>query len=84
MYVGLSKYEFYEGIIHHLGQIISNRGISIDPEKIEAMMIWPTPRKLTDVIYFWDMQDIAGSSLKNILQVKWSLCIGRGSLHVNL
>ena len=25
------------------------RGISVDPEKIEAIMNWPTPRKVTDV-----------------------------------
>ena len=32
-----------------MGHIISDRGISGDPEKIEAMMIWPAPRKLTDI-----------------------------------
>ena len=48
----MSNYDFYEDRIHHLGHIISDRGISVDPEKIEAMMIWPAPRKLTDVRYF--------------------------------
>ena len=46
------NYNFYEDIIHHLGHIISDRGISGDLEKIEAMMNWPTPRNLTDVISF--------------------------------
>ena len=52
LYVGLSNYDFYEYIIRNLGHIISNKGISIDTEKIEAMMNWPAPRKLIDVIYF--------------------------------
>ena len=52
LYARLSKYDFYEDRIHHLGHIISDRGISVDPEKIEAMMNWPTPRKLTDVRSF--------------------------------
>ena len=52
LYASLSKCDFYEDRIHHLGHIISNRGISGDPEKIEAMMNWHTPRKSTDVISF--------------------------------
>ena len=52
MYVGLRNYDFYEDIIHYLGHIISYKGISIDPKNIEAMISWPTPRKLTDLRYF--------------------------------
>ena len=35
-----------------MGHIISKEGISVDPEKIEAIMNWPTPRNVTDVRYF--------------------------------
>ena len=35
-----------------MGQIISDKGIFVDPENIEAMRSWPAPRKLTDVRYF--------------------------------
>ena len=49
MYAGLRKCDFYEDIIHYLGHIISDRGISGDPEKIEAMMSRPASRKLIDV-----------------------------------
>ena len=52
LYAKLSNYDFYEDGIHYLGHIISYKGISVDPEKIEAMRRWPTPRKLTDVRYF--------------------------------
>ena len=34
------------------GHIISDRGISVDLKKIEAMMIWLAPRNLTDVRSF--------------------------------
>ena len=33
-------------------------------------------RKVTDVRYFWDLQDITGGTLKDILQVNLSICIG--------
>ena len=35
-----------------MGHIISYEGISVDPEKIEAIMNWPTPRNVIDVRSF--------------------------------
>ena len=62
MYAKLSKCEFYRDMIHYLGHIISDEGIYVDPEKIEAIMNWPTPRNVTDVRYF---MGLAGDSLKD-------------------
>ena len=52
MYAKLSKCDFYKYRIHYLGHIISDEGISGDPEKIEAIMNWPTPRNVIDVRSF--------------------------------
>ena len=52
LYEKLSKYDFYKDKIHYLGHIISKEGIYVDPEKIEAIMNWPTPRNVTNVRYF--------------------------------
>ena len=52
LYAGLRNHDFYEDRIHHLGHIISDKGIYADLEKIEAMMSWPASRKLTDVRSF--------------------------------
>ena len=52
LYAKLSKCDFYKDKIHYLGHIISDKGISMDPEKIEAIMNWPTPRNVTDVRSF--------------------------------
>ena len=49
MYAKLSKCDFYKDRIHYLGHIISEEGISIYPENIEAIMNWPTPRHVTNV-----------------------------------
>jgi hypothetical protein len=35
-----------------LGHIISELGITIDPEKIEAIGGWPTPKNVSEVRYF--------------------------------
>ena len=52
MYAKLRKCDFYRDRIQYLGHIISEEGISMDPEKIEAIMNWPTPRNVTDVRSF--------------------------------
>ena len=52
MYEKLSKCDFYRDRIQYLGQIISEEGISVDPEKIEAIMNCPTSRNVTDVRSF--------------------------------
>ena len=52
LYARLRKCDFYEDRIHYLGHIISNKGIFVDPEKIEAMMSLPSSRNLTDVRTF--------------------------------
>jgi hypothetical protein len=52
LYAQLSKCYFYQKKIHYLGHIISEQGIAIDPEKIEAIRGWPTPRNVSDVRYF--------------------------------
>ena len=52
LYAKLSKCDFYKDRIHFLGHIISDEGISVDLENIEAIMDSPTPRNATDVRYF--------------------------------
>src|SRR6267154_469683 len=52
LYEKLSKCDFYRDRIQYLGHIISEEGISVDHEKIEAIMNWPTARNVTDVRSF--------------------------------
>ena len=65
LYAKLSKCDFYKDRIHYLGHIISDEGIYMDPENIEAIMNWPTPSNVADVRYFMGLVDIIGDSLKD-------------------
>jgi hypothetical protein len=42
----------YQRKIHYLGYILSEKGIIVDPEKIESIRGWTAPKKITDVRSF--------------------------------
>jgi hypothetical protein len=52
LYAKLSKCSFYQKQIHYLGHIISNDGIAVDPEKIEAIREWSVLKNVTEVRSF--------------------------------
>jgi hypothetical protein len=52
LYAKLSKCSFYQKQIHYLGHIISEYGIVVDPEKVEAIREWSTPNNVTEVRSF--------------------------------
>jgi hypothetical protein len=55
LYAKLSKCDFYQKEIQYLGHIISNKGISMDLEKLKAIMDWPTP------IFVYEIRSLYGS-----------------------
>jgi hypothetical protein len=52
LYAKLRKCSFYHKKIHYLGHIISEDGIGVDPEKIEAIREWSAPKNVTEVRSF--------------------------------
>jgi len=52
IYDKLRKCNFYQIRIQYLGHVISEDEISIDHEKIEAIVNWPTPKNATCIPSF--------------------------------
>jgi hypothetical protein len=52
LYAKLSKCSFYQKQIQYLGHIVSEDGITVDPEKVEAIKSWPTPTNISEVRSF--------------------------------
>ena len=52
LYAKLSKCEFLKPQVEYLGHVISNTGISVDPNKVTAISDWPTPRNVPDLRSF--------------------------------
>ena len=76
LYAKWRKCDFYRDRIQYLDHIISEEGISMDPEKFEAIMNWPTPINVIVVRSLWDFQDTTGDSLKDSprLHIQSLLC----------
>ena len=49
LYTKFSKCEFFKNKIQYLGHVISKEGISVDPDKIRAIMEWHVPKDVLNV-----------------------------------
>jgi hypothetical protein len=49
LFIKFSKCTFAQQKISYLGHIISNHGVSTDPEKTDAMLNWPIPQNFTEL-----------------------------------
>ena len=52
LYGKASKCEFFKESIEFLGHVISAEGIAVDPNKIQVIKEWPTPRHVKDIQAF--------------------------------
>ena len=49
LYAKFNKCDFYKDKIQYLGHIISEEGISVDPNKIKSIIDWHVPKDVIDV-----------------------------------
>ena len=52
LYGNFLKCSFFQKEIHYLGHIISDEGISMDPEKLKSIMEWPVLKNAHEVRSF--------------------------------
>jgi hypothetical protein len=50
--ISSKKCHFIQKKVHFLGHVVAEEGIATDPEKITAVLEWPTPRNVHDVRSF--------------------------------
>ena len=51
-FVKLSKCVFSKQELEYLGHIITHRGVKVDDKKIEAMVAWPRPSNIIELLGF--------------------------------
>ena len=52
MYAKFSKCEFWLREVQFLGHLVNQKGILVDPAKIEAMMKWEVPKSPSEIRSF--------------------------------
>ncbi|KAF8068549.1 hypothetical protein N665_1143s0001 [Sinapis alba] len=52
LFAKLSKCSFWQRSVGFLGHIVSDQGVSVDPEKIRAIQGWPRPKNAIEVRSF--------------------------------
>ena len=52
LFVNAEKSEFFLTEIHYLGHIVSHNQVRMDPDKIKAVVEWPTPTNVHEVRSF--------------------------------
>jgi hypothetical protein len=65
LYGKLLKCSFFQKEIHYLGHIISGEGISVDPEKVKAILEWPVPKNAHEARSFMGLVVITGDLWKD-------------------
>ena len=52
LYSKFSKYEFWLTEVRFLGHVVLASGVSVDPEKVEAVMSWERPKSVFEIRSF--------------------------------
>ena len=52
LYAKFNKCDFFKDNIQYLGHVVSKDGISVDLDKVKAIMEWSVPKNVTDIISF--------------------------------
>ena len=52
LYAKFSKCEFWLTVVRFLGHMVSALGVSVDPEKVEAVMSWERPNSVFEIRSF--------------------------------
>ena len=52
LYAKLSKCSFWQKSIGFLGHVVSDKGVSVDQDKIKCIQEWPQPKNATEVRSF--------------------------------
>jgi len=75
LYAKFSKCEFYQDKVQYSGHVISGEGISIDPKKVKAILYWPVPKDVSDVLFFMGFTTYHHSFIEGFCKLAYPITI---------
>uniref|UniRef100_A0A2N9HYM8 Reverse transcriptase domain-containing protein n=1 Tax=Fagus sylvatica TaxID=28930 RepID=A0A2N9HYM8_FAGSY len=83
LYANLKKCSFCVNTVTFLGYIVSDKGISMDEERVRAIMEWPIPKTVGEVRSFHSLTTFYGR-VQGELQGGWEAMVGGPSITIRL
>ncbi|KAI3695721.1 hypothetical protein L1987_78721 [Smallanthus sonchifolius] len=75
LFAKFSKCEFCLKEVHFLGHVINEKGIHVDPAKIEAIKKWETPKTPTEIRQFLGLEGYYRRFIENFSKIAQSLTL---------
>ena len=69
LYAKFRKCEFWLDHVSFLGHVVSKEGISVDPEKVKAIIEWPAPKNVHEVRSFMGLASYYRKFGKNFASI---------------
>src|SRR5262249_43465071 len=69
LYAKLSKCEFFRSRVNFLGHVVSEDGVTVDPEKTTVIREWPPPKNIHEVQSFLGLCNFYRRFIKDYAQI---------------